>query len=66
MLLRLFSGLTIDEALKQLKFFPQKGCRVVEEVLEEAREMAVKEHHFEYATNMYILLQTKVPSLNKL
>ena len=46
--------MTVDEALKQLKFCPLKGARVVEEVIEEAREMAVKEHHFEYATNMWV------------
>ena len=46
--------MTVDEALKQLKFIPQKGARVVEEVIQEAQEMAVKEHHFEYATNMWV------------
>ena len=49
-----FIGMTVDEALKQLKFIPQKGARVVEEVIQEAQEMAVKEHHFEYATNMWV------------
>ena len=52
--LNVFIGMTVDEALKQLKFNTKKGCRVVEEVLEEAREMAVKDHHFEYATNMWV------------
>lgn len=47
-------GMTIDEALKQLQFKPQKGCRVVEEVLKEARDLAVNEHHFEYPTNMWV------------
>ena len=46
--------MTVDEALKQLKFMPQKGARVVEEVIQEAQEMAVKQHHFEYATNMWV------------
>jgi len=50
----LVRGMTVDEALKQLKFCPLKGARVVEEVIQEAREMAVKEHHFEYATNMWV------------
>ncbi len=47
-------GMTIDEALKQLKFLPLKGARAVEEVLKEAQEMAVREHHFEYPTNMWV------------
>lgn len=47
-------GMTVDEALKELKFCKLKGARIVEEVIEEAREMAVKEHHFEYATNMWV------------
>lgn len=47
-------GMTVDEALKQLQFKPQKGCRVVEEVLQEARDLALKEHHFEFSTNMWV------------
>ena len=46
--------MTVDEALKELKFINKKGARIVEEVLEEAREMAVKQHHFEYPTNMWV------------
>ena len=47
-------GMTIDEALKQLNFINKKGARIVEEVLEEAREMALNEHHFEFPTNMWV------------
>merc|ERR1712025_1314175 len=43
-------GMTVDEALKELKFINKKGARIVEE----AREMAVKQHHFEYPTNMWV------------
>lgn len=47
-------GMSVDEALKQLKFQRLKGCRVIEQVIEEAREMAMRDHHFEYATNMWV------------
>jgi ribosomal protein L22 len=47
-------GMTVDEALTQLKVKPLKGARIVEQVLEEAREMAIKDHHFEFATNMWV------------
>ena len=47
-------GMSVDEALKQLKFVNKKGARVIEEVIEEARDMAIKEHHFEYPTNMWV------------
>ena len=51
-------GMTVDEALKELKFIDKKGARVVEEVLIEAREMALQDHHFEYPTNMWIAEST--------
>ena len=47
-------GMTVDEALKELQFINKKGARICEEVLEEAREMALKEHHFEFPTNMWV------------
>ena len=47
-------GMTVDQALKELKFVTKKGARVVEDVIEEARQLALKEHHFEYATNMWV------------
>ena len=47
-------GMTVDEALKELSFCNKKGARVIEEVLAEAREMALKEHHFEFPTNMWV------------
>lgn len=50
----LIRGMSIDEALKQLEFRTLKGARVVSEVLEEAREMALKEHNFEHASNMWV------------
>ena len=50
----LIRGMTIDEALKQLEFQKLKGSRIVTEVLEEAREMAINEHNFEHASNMWV------------
>ena len=50
-------GLSIEEALKQLSFptkISPKGCVIAKEVLEEAQEKAMKEHNFEFATNMWV------------
>jgi len=48
------AGMSIDEALKQLEFKNLKGARIVSEVIEEARELALNEHNFEHASNMWI------------
>ena len=34
--------------------FCLQGAGIVKEVLEEAREIAMKEHNFEFATNMWV------------
>jgi len=47
-------GLSVDEALKQLQFINKKGARIAEEVIQEARELAVKEHHVEFRTNLWV------------
>lgn len=47
-------GMNIDEAVKQLKFMPHKGAQVAAEVLLEAQEIAVREHNFEFKSNMWI------------
>ena len=47
-------GMTVDDALKELQFIDKKGARIVEEVLQEARELAIHEHHFEFPTNMWV------------
>jgi len=47
-------GKTIDEAFKQLQFLKVKGARVMEEVLAEAQEMALNDHHFEFRANMWV------------
>lgn len=50
----LVEGLPVDEALKQLSFVPKKGAFILKEVIEEAREMALKEHNFEFKSNMFL------------
>ncbi|CAH1159333.1 unnamed protein product [Phaedon cochleariae] len=47
-------GMSVDEAIKQLKFVLKKGAKDVREVLEEAKEMAVKEHNVEFPSNMWV------------
>jgi len=47
-------GKTIDEAFKQLEFMNVKGARIMTDVLKEAREMALTEHHFEYSSDMWV------------
>ena len=50
----LIRGMTVDEALKQLEFQQLKGARIVSEVVQEARELAIRDHNFEHASNMWI------------
>ncbi|CAG2172325.1 unnamed protein product, partial [Oppiella nova] len=47
-------GMTVDEAVKQLEFVPKKGAQIVKEVLLEAQEIAVRDHNFEFKSNMWI------------
>lgn len=47
-------GMTIDEAMKQLSFVPKKGAIIMREILEEARELALREHNFEHRSNMFV------------
>merc|ERR1711962_1530010 len=47
-------GKSVDEAFKQLQFIKVKGARVMEEVLAEAQEMALQDHHFEFRSNMWV------------
>ena len=44
----------IDEAINQLRYIPKKGAAIVAEVLEEAREIALKEHNFEFRSKIWI------------
>lgn len=50
----LVRGMTVDEALKQLRFIIKKGAKEVRETIEEARELAIKEHNVEYASNLWV------------
>lgn len=47
-------GLSVDEAVKQLKFLPYKGAQITADVLLEAQEEAVRKHNFEFKSNMWI------------
>jgi large subunit ribosomal protein L22 len=50
----LVRGMTVDEAIKQLKFVIKKGAKDVRETIEEARELALKEHNVEFASNLWV------------
>ncbi|CAH8626384.1 unnamed protein product [Dicrocoelium dendriticum] len=47
-------GMAVDNAFEQLAFRPEKGARILEEVLTESIELAVKEHDFEFCTKIWI------------
>ncbi|KAH9499456.1 54S ribosomal protein L22, mitochondrial [Bulinus truncatus] len=47
-------GMSIDEAIKQTAFHKRKGAAHIKEVLEEAQEMAVRDHNVEFKSNMWI------------
>ncbi|KAJ8919450.1 hypothetical protein NQ315_016550 [Exocentrus adspersus] len=50
----LVRGMPVDEAIRQLKFVEKKGAKDVREVLEEAKELARKEHNVEFPSNMWV------------
>lgn len=52
--MKFIRGLNVDEAIKQLKFMPYKAAQITAEVLKEAQEMALKEHNFEFKSNMWV------------
>ncbi|XP_054730293.1 39S ribosomal protein L22, mitochondrial [Anastrepha obliqua] len=47
-------GMSVDEAVKQLSFVLKKGATHVKEVIQEAQEMAVRQHNVEYKSNLWI------------
>ena len=47
-------GMSIDEAIKQLQFLKRAGGKMVIDVLEEAQEIAVRDHNVEYKSNLWI------------
>lgn len=53
-IVKFMRGLGVDEAVKQLKFMPYKGAQIAADVLLEAQEKAVKNHNFEFKSNMWI------------
>lgn len=50
----LIRGMTIDEAIRQLRFIPKKGATYILETLLEAQEKAVKEHNIEFKSNLWV------------
>ena len=46
--------MSVDEAIKQLSYINKKGATVIKEVLEEAQEIALRDHNFEYKSKMWI------------
>lgn len=47
-------GMTIDEAIRQLKFVAKKGAPFIIQALREAQEKAVKEHNVEFKSNLWV------------
>jgi len=47
-------GLSVDEAIKQLNFINKKGAFIAAEVIEEARQLAIKEHCVEFGSNLWV------------
>jgi len=47
-------GMSVDEALKQLASARRKGAAIVTKAIEEAVEMAVKDHNVEFRSNLWI------------
>ncbi|XP_026765367.1 39S ribosomal protein L22, mitochondrial [Galleria mellonella] len=47
-------GMTVDEAVKQLSFVNKKGAIFAKEAILEAQELAVREHHVEFRSNLWI------------
>ncbi|XP_062309563.1 39S ribosomal protein L22, mitochondrial [Osmerus eperlanus] len=51
---KMIKGLSIDEAIAQLEFNNKKGAKIMKEVLQEAQEMAVRNHNVEYKSNLFV------------
>lgn len=52
--MKFIRGLSVDEAIKQCSFMPFKIAVMTAEILREAQVKAVKEHGFEYKSNMWV------------
>ncbi|XP_044137126.1 39S ribosomal protein L22, mitochondrial isoform X2 [Bufo gargarizans] len=53
-LAKLIKGMSVDQAIAQMEFSDKKGAKIIKEVLLEAQEMAVRMHHVEYKSNLYV------------
>lgn len=47
-------GLSVDEAIKQCTFHKKAYAQVIKEVIQEAQEMAVRDHNVEYKSNLWV------------
>lgn len=47
-------GLSIDNAIAQMEFDTRKGAKILKELLEEAQNIAVKEHNIEFRSNLWV------------
>lgn len=50
----LIRGMTIDEAIRQLRFVQKKGAAFILDTILEAQEKAIKEHNVEFKSNLWI------------
>lgn len=50
----LVRGMSVDEALRQLKFVLKKGAKDIRETIEEARQLAIEEHNVEFGSNLWV------------
>ncbi|XP_066446559.1 large ribosomal subunit protein uL22m [Eleutherodactylus coqui] len=53
-LAKLIKGMSVDQAIAQMEFSDKKGAKIIKEVLLEAQEMAVRNNHVEYKSNLYV------------
>ncbi|XP_068134407.1 large ribosomal subunit protein uL22m [Hyperolius riggenbachi] len=53
-LAKLIRGMSFDQAMAQLEFNDKKGAKIMKEVLLEAQDMAVRNQHVEYKSNLYV------------
>ncbi|XP_074649929.1 large ribosomal subunit protein uL22m-like [Tubulanus polymorphus] len=53
-LAQMIRGMSVDEAIKQLKFHKRQVSTQLVEVIEEAIDMAVKDHNVEFRSNLWI------------
>jgi hypothetical protein len=52
--MKFIRGMNIDEAIKQCRFMPYKTAQITAEVLEEAQSKAIRDHNFEFKSNMWV------------